>query len=427
MVWREPLSRLAPELGVSDVGLAKICDRLEIPRPPAGHWIRRRHGRPGRKPPLAMRSDLPAEVELEPKERRRPQAEAPSVTVPERLARPHGVVRDLRAGLGHAREDDEGMLRSSDTAILRVSKRTKGRALRILDAVLKTFEKRGHRVDLRQARDRRELAIVVAGTPVSLRLRERLVQHEHEPTARERDYARRGLSHRNPRHDLRPSGRLVFELDTYLTDGLQKSWGDTARRALEARLGALIVGTEAVAEVHRRVGEERERERIEAERRRELAAEAARREERERRRVDALCTVAERWEHAGRIRRFLTAITEAAGHVSGVSELVRWGGAVADRLDPLAETASLFELLETASAAKVPLLEESEATEAADESALRSPLVEEAQELGGLGEGAEGFALLRKLADPEREGDHGERKQIQDQQDRRERGRVASL
>lgn len=66
-------------------------------------------------------------------------------------------------------------------------------------------------------------------------------------------------------------------------------------------------------------------------------------------------------------------------------------------------------------------------SQAANESALWCPLVEEAQKLGSLGEGAEGFALLRKLADPEREGDRGERKQIQDQKDRREPGRVASL
>lgn len=37
-VWEQPLSRLATEYGTSDVGLRKVLDRFEIPRPPAGYW-----------------------------------------------------------------------------------------------------------------------------------------------------------------------------------------------------------------------------------------------------------------------------------------------------------------------------------------------------------------------------------------------------
>ena len=37
-VWTVPMSKLAPEYGISDVGLAKVCKRMEIPRPPRGYW-----------------------------------------------------------------------------------------------------------------------------------------------------------------------------------------------------------------------------------------------------------------------------------------------------------------------------------------------------------------------------------------------------
>ncbi len=40
MVWEEALSKLAPKLGLSDVGLRKICKRLNIPLPPQGYWAR---------------------------------------------------------------------------------------------------------------------------------------------------------------------------------------------------------------------------------------------------------------------------------------------------------------------------------------------------------------------------------------------------
>ena len=33
-VWEIPVSRLAPEFGISDVGLKKICIKLNVPTPP---------------------------------------------------------------------------------------------------------------------------------------------------------------------------------------------------------------------------------------------------------------------------------------------------------------------------------------------------------------------------------------------------------
>jgi hypothetical protein len=39
-VWAEPISRLAARLGLSDVGIAKACRKLAVPRPPRGYWAR---------------------------------------------------------------------------------------------------------------------------------------------------------------------------------------------------------------------------------------------------------------------------------------------------------------------------------------------------------------------------------------------------
>ena len=35
---------LAKECGLSDVGLAKICEKHQIPRPPMGYWVRVERG-----------------------------------------------------------------------------------------------------------------------------------------------------------------------------------------------------------------------------------------------------------------------------------------------------------------------------------------------------------------------------------------------
>ena len=34
LVWQKPTSRVAEEFGISGNGLAKICDRLDVPYPP---------------------------------------------------------------------------------------------------------------------------------------------------------------------------------------------------------------------------------------------------------------------------------------------------------------------------------------------------------------------------------------------------------
>jgi len=39
-VWSTPMSTLAREFGLSDRGLAKICERHDIPRPPRGYWAK---------------------------------------------------------------------------------------------------------------------------------------------------------------------------------------------------------------------------------------------------------------------------------------------------------------------------------------------------------------------------------------------------
>lgn len=51
-VWREPLSTVAQQLGLSASGLAKICDRTSIPYPTRGHWAKARAGRAPFPPPL---------------------------------------------------------------------------------------------------------------------------------------------------------------------------------------------------------------------------------------------------------------------------------------------------------------------------------------------------------------------------------------
>jgi hypothetical protein len=51
-VWEVPLSKLGPALGLSDVGLRKLCERFSIPVPAAGYWAKHAAGNADRTPPL---------------------------------------------------------------------------------------------------------------------------------------------------------------------------------------------------------------------------------------------------------------------------------------------------------------------------------------------------------------------------------------
>jgi hypothetical protein len=52
IVWEQPVAKLAPGLGLSDVGLRKVCVRANIPLPARGHWAKVAGGRIPKAVPL---------------------------------------------------------------------------------------------------------------------------------------------------------------------------------------------------------------------------------------------------------------------------------------------------------------------------------------------------------------------------------------
>lgn len=50
-VWSEPLLAVAKKYGLSDIGLAKICKKLNIPRPGLGYWAKKSAGKSVGEPP----------------------------------------------------------------------------------------------------------------------------------------------------------------------------------------------------------------------------------------------------------------------------------------------------------------------------------------------------------------------------------------
>ncbi len=60
LVWSKPMTKLAEEFGISDVGLAKICRRNNIPVPPRGYWACKQAGYKVKAIPLPPQKEGPS-------------------------------------------------------------------------------------------------------------------------------------------------------------------------------------------------------------------------------------------------------------------------------------------------------------------------------------------------------------------------------
>ena len=175
LVWSTSMRQLAPRFGLSDVGLAKICDAHDIPRPPRGYWTKKEFGQAPPRTPLPQCSDpklqtvrlrqvdagavprpAPVEPEFDPDiaavlERARA---LPVVTVAESLRGLHPLVQATKDGLERAAADRNQILtaRTAGPSVplsVSVSKASVRRALLYLDAVVKAVERVGGTVQVR--------------------------------------------------------------------------------------------------------------------------------------------------------------------------------------------------------------------------------------------------------------------------------------
>jgi hypothetical protein len=162
-VWSEPVSRLAPKYGISDVGLKKICRKLNVPTPPLGYWTKIQHNIRVEKTPLPrikhgephihtiQKTDLNSEDDFElSAEAKEIITEFGPIKVQDRLSSPHPLIRKTRDALSKAKPDKYGALQNWRKKYLnvRVSVGLLNRALRIMNCLIKFFEKRGFEVSI---------------------------------------------------------------------------------------------------------------------------------------------------------------------------------------------------------------------------------------------------------------------------------------
>jgi hypothetical protein len=263
----------------------------------------------------------------------------------------HPVVRKLRTKLAPDRLERGGMktVRGVRHAVLRVSANTEKRALRILDALFRALEDRGHTVGLRDARLSAVEVFISGGGTVEMWLMEHLDQTEHRVTKQElEDEKRLGYSWA-PTYDVAASGRLILEADTPWGYELRKTWADGRRQRLEDRLGEVVLGLEAIGAAFREESETRERElRSEEEQRTQREAEQRRRAHNEVLTKD-LVGLARSWSEATAVRAFLAALGQGVpegDRKEGFAKWFDWARQRAEEMDPLSHPEAVAKVLE---------------------------------------------------------------------------------
>lgn len=358
-VWTRPTTHLAREFGISDVALAKICKKLDVPKPPPGYWRAVEFGRRPAKPPLPeLRKGVPAYVDIRPSanwlnnkaldpaalERIRTIADpGDRVSVARTLRNPHPLVESTRLALSQGSVDGCGRLHAREGAqclSVRVSKSSLHRALLIMDAVLKSLEARGFSIEIEIGKQgSRTTRVVVEGERVNIYLWERADRSDCRPDSDRADAWRPWQQ----RWEYSPSGKLTFVVDEHVCDDVQKRWTDGKRNTLEEQLNGALAGILTIAELKRVRSLEQaaeEQRRIEAVRRREVAE---RKRAEEQSRINSLELAADAWFKSQSLRAFLDDFEKAVESetlpVNDGQSAVRWlewARRHADRIDPLA-------------------------------------------------------------------------------------------
>jgi rubrerythrin len=349
-VWEKPMIALALEYGLSDVGLRKICRRLNIPLPPQGYHLRKNKGLKTPLPPAKngvieyqaniyqpeqneVKNSLVTESIPEISFEEQPENR---IIVPNQLGFPHPLITEAKSQLKKTNPDSYGRISThrNDGFDISVFPESIDRALRIMNALLKALAKRGYLVFGDKADHLTTIQIL--DEKFNIRLSERSHQVRHVPTKKELREKNQGLSWVHPSFDYLPTGEL--SLGIVGNYNIEKVCQDTKKGKIEEKLNAFIISLikRALQMKADRAGRQREEEERRERERQRWEREIQMRKEQEQ--IDFLLKQCASWHESQKLRAFINATRDKFSTTDPESELAQWliwASLQADRLDPL--------------------------------------------------------------------------------------------
>lgn len=360
LVWEKPLRTAAKELGVSDVGLSKICRRHGVPTPPQGHWTRVQMGKAvtkGKLPPAVpgqrdeieivgaapdVLSETAENAPCPPDERprrdallqREAQAEF-NIVVRDNAATLHPMAQSVKKALKSARVDDYGCVRCELPSMptVRVTPDAVPRAVALVDALARAADVR--RFTWKSGRGGRwdnVVSLVIEEIEFPVEIYETVERRVRDLTAEEKAKQARGQLYRRRQYEYVGKNRFSIrrsEWNQYLKD--------TKAQRVEDRLNELF--TILVCRAFETREEQRRRaiaEELMAQREARLA-EIRRLQGVEKKALEGLHHHVANRRKAEDIRALIAAVAGApAPGIENRRQWLTWAGAYADSIDPLA-------------------------------------------------------------------------------------------
>jgi hypothetical protein len=340
LVWQESMLSLSRRFNISDVGLRKMCIRMQIPVPPAGHWAKIQFGKKVKKPVLPSQFQKAETITLHMRDENNPAADRKSpsprkmkiddlkndisisLNVPEKLVNPDPLIAKTKVILAGQIPDKYnylGTVSSSREGLnIRVAKENVRRALLFFDALIKVFKARGHAVEFRN----NKTIALISGHDFELFLREKM----RKETLQDKIFTRQVFH---------PTGILILQVDGWygreFKDGITR---------LEDQLAKIIVGLESLA-VQRTEWQvavkKAEEEREDKER---MAKVLEERKNRELLKFKTMLIDAERSRKTENLRRYihLMEVNTAMRQSPDIKEWLEWAKRKADWFDPFIES-----------------------------------------------------------------------------------------
>ncbi len=157
-VWSQPMTALADEYGVSSSYLARVCTRLNVPRPERGYWAKLAAGKPVQQP--ALPEARPGDEPEWSKDGGYARYQKPCPTLPKDIKREfiskknqpkhHQLIRNVKGLFLIGKETEDGYLKPNKKLLVDivVSKAGIDKALDIMNHVILAFDNYDCRVCL---------------------------------------------------------------------------------------------------------------------------------------------------------------------------------------------------------------------------------------------------------------------------------------
>lgn len=361
-IWEKPITHVAKNYGVSDSAIIKVCKKMEIPRPLAGHWAKIKAGRVIKKPTLPKLSKtgldeynligMPvkngllnkAETVTHPLIKYELDA-ANIVTVEDNLAqddRHKLYVRNVKSYNNAKLSDNQHLEPRAKTHFdLSVTSLTVDRALLIMDALVKAFDKRGWSFKC-VSDPKLRMITTILDEEIEFCISEKLKRIDHVLTESEIMDKKIHRYYWGPKWDYISSGTLSLKITngTWLIN--RSSWNDGKVQRIEDVLNKFCISAIELSEA---IKVDREKKRLDTIRREEERVQRERLRvlrEAEIKRREIFDKQSEAWNKAEELRRYINAVSNLEAEKFTIddvdnskSDWLGWANNYADHMDPL--------------------------------------------------------------------------------------------